>query len=183
MRWQIPTRDSEIIRLNKGLTLYLPIYVFLQRIEAQLRFLAETTRHIPWGPSTAREIVEITTRVSPPVHRGQDAWCRLSTLLSLTHGLARGFVSSARLVLLWNEPTACIGPTIILGRCPSLPAHESESMLRTYLVCREKQERERQRDKQTARGRSTRCTNSDPITSTSELLQRQNSVTAHAHQS
>jgi hypothetical protein len=37
-------------------------------------------------------------------------------------------------------------------------------MLRTYVVCRE--ERERERDKQTARGTSTQCTNnSDPITS------------------
>jgi hypothetical protein len=50
----------------------------------------------------------------------------------------------------------------------------SESMLRTHLVCREKQ----------ANGtwRSTQCTDSsDPVTSTSELLLRQNSVTAHAH--
>jgi hypothetical protein len=38
-----------------------------------------------------------------------------------------------------------------------------------------------ERDKQTARGRSTQHTNnSDPITSTSELLLKQNSVTAHA---
>jgi hypothetical protein len=38
-----------------------------------------------------------------------------------------------------------------------------------------------ERNKQTARGRSAQCTNnSDPITSTSELLLRQNSVTAHA---
>jgi hypothetical protein len=65
-------------------------------------------------------------------------------------------------------------------RCPSLLMHESESMLGTYLVCREKQERER--NKKTARGRRTQCTNnSDPITSTSELLLRLNSVTAHAH--
>jgi hypothetical protein len=41
-----------------------------------------------------------------------------------------------------------------------------------------------ERNKQTARGRSTQCTNNrDPITSTSELLLRQSSVTAHAHQS
>jgi hypothetical protein len=43
-------------------------------------------------------------------------------------------------------------------------------MLRTYLVCREKQ----------ADGAWEKCTNSDPIPSTSELLLRQNSVTAHA---
>jgi hypothetical protein len=73
---------------------------------------------------------------------------------------------------------------IILGRCPSLSAHESESMLRIYLVCREKQERGREKNKQTARGKGTQCTNdSDPITSTTELLLRQNSVTAHAHES
>jgi hypothetical protein len=51
---------------------------------------------------------------------------------------------------------------------------------------RNKRERKREREsnKQTARGRSTRSTNdSDSITSTSELLLRQNSVTAHAHQS
>jgi hypothetical protein len=31
------------------------------------------------------------------------------------------------------------GAPIMLGRCPPLSEHESESMLRTYLVCREKQ--------------------------------------------
>jgi hypothetical protein len=73
----------------------------------------------------------------------------------------------------------CTGAQIMLGRCSSLSAHEGESMLRTYLVCRE---RERERERQTARGRSTQCTNiSDPVTATSELLLRQNSVTAHAH--
>jgi hypothetical protein len=41
-----------------------------------------------------------------------------------------------------------------------------------------------ERNMQTARGRSTQCTsNCDPVTSTSELLLRQNGVTAHAHQS
>jgi hypothetical protein len=39
-----------------------------------------------------------------------------------------------------------VGAPIILCLCPSLSAHENESMLRTYLVCREK--RERERDKQ-----------------------------------
>jgi hypothetical protein len=44
---------------------------------------------------------------------------------------------------------------------------------------RQKRERERQ-----ARGISTKCANnSDPITSTFQLLLMQNSVTAHAHQS
>jgi hypothetical protein len=37
---------------------------------------------------------------------------------------------------------------MILSWCPSLSAHESESMLRTDLVCREKQEKERDRQKQ-----------------------------------
>jgi hypothetical protein len=51
-----------------------------------------------------------------------------------------------------GEPTAFtedfkdIRTPIILGRCPSLSAQESESMLRTYLVCREKRERERERE-------------------------------------
>jgi stringent starvation protein B len=41
-----------------------------------------------------------------------------------------------------------------------------------------------ERNKQTSRDRNTQCIhNSDPITSTSELLLRQNSITAHAHQS
>jgi hypothetical protein len=45
-------------------------------------------------------------------------------------------------------------------------------------------ERNKREIHQSARGRSTQCTtNSDPITSTSELLLRQNSVSAHAHQS
>jgi hypothetical protein len=75
-----------------------------------------------------------------------------------------------------------IGAPIMFGRSPSLLAHESESMLRTYLVCREKQGGERKN--QTARGTSIQCTsNSDPITSTSKLLLRQNSVRAHDHQS
>jgi hypothetical protein len=37
------------------------------------------------------------------------------------------------------------GAPIIFGRCPSMSANESEPMLRTYLVCREKQEREREK--------------------------------------
>jgi hypothetical protein len=43
---------------------------------------------------------------------------------------------------------------IFLGRCPSLSAHESESMLRTYLVCRENIRR-LAAGKQLARGNST----------------------------
>jgi hypothetical protein len=67
---------------------------------------------------------------------------------------------------LFSRATKRIGSPIILGRYPSLSAHESESMLRTYLVCREKQEKEK--EKQTARGKSTQYTNnSDTITSTS----------------
>jgi hypothetical protein len=48
-----------------------------------------------------------------------------------------------------------IGTPIILGLCPSLSAHESESMLRTYLVCREKQERERERERERDRNKQT----------------------------
>jgi hypothetical protein len=71
--------------------------------------------------------------------------------------------------------TGIIGAPIILGRCPTLSAQESESMLQW--------EREREWNMKTARG-STQCTNnSDPVTLTSALLLRQNSVTAHAHQS
>jgi hypothetical protein len=90
------------------------------------------------------------------------------------------------IILIIHRPVVgIIGAPIILGRCPSLSAHENESMLRTYLVCREKQdtERERERNKQTTYGRRTQYTNnSDPLTSSSELLLRQNSVTAHVHQ-
>jgi hypothetical protein len=65
-----------------------------------------------------------------------------------------------------------IGAPIIFGRCPSLSAHERESMLRTYLACREKLERERGRETSKRHVRKAQCTNnSDPITSTSELLQ------------
>jgi hypothetical protein len=82
--------------------------------------------------------------------------------------------------MLSRSKDCSIGEPIIIGRCASLSEHESQSMLRTYLVCREKQEREREkareRNKQTARGISTQCTNnSNPITSTSELFLRQNS--------
>jgi hypothetical protein len=41
----------------------------------------------------------------------------------------------------WNQAlrerqnAICIGAPITLGRCPSLSEHESESMLRTHLVC------------------------------------------------
>jgi hypothetical protein len=60
------------------------------------------------------------------------------------------------------------GEAIILGRCPSLSAHESESMLRAYLVCRE-------REKQANGTWKKQCTNnSDPVTP--ELLPRQSSV-------
>jgi hypothetical protein len=40
---------------------------------------------------------------------------------------------------------------ILFGRCPSLSAHESESILRTYVVCRENI----RRHKQLAHGKST----------------------------
>jgi hypothetical protein len=49
-----------------------------------------------------------------------------------------------------------IGAPIIVGRCPSLSAHESESMLRTYLVCREKQERERESERERKQANGTR---------------------------
>jgi hypothetical protein len=39
----------------------------------------------------------------------------------------------------WGGLLHSTGAPIVLGRCPSPSAHESESMLRTYLVCREKQ--------------------------------------------
>jgi hypothetical protein len=96
---------------------------------------------------------------------------------------------------LWHHPKDGISvpelmPSFVACARPSLAAHESESMLRTYLICREQRERERERERKKERertngtGRSTQCTNnSDPITSTSGLLLRQNSVTAHAHQS
>jgi hypothetical protein len=78
-----------------------------------------------------------------------------------------------------------IGAPIIFGRCPSLSAHGSESMLRTYLAAernKRERDREREREKQSNGKWETQCANnSDPITSTSELLLRQNSVTAHAH--
>jgi hypothetical protein len=43
------------------------------------------------------------------------------------------------------------GVPIILGRCPSLSAHESEFMLRTFLVCRKKQDRKRERERETSK--------------------------------
>jgi hypothetical protein len=46
-----------------------------------------------------------------------------------------------------QSPKKSIGVPIIFGRCPSLSAYESESMLRTYLACREKRERERETSK------------------------------------
>jgi hypothetical protein len=46
-----------------------------------------------------------------------------------------------------NIASECIGAPILFGRCPSLSAHENESMLRTYLVCREKQEKETETSK------------------------------------
>jgi hypothetical protein len=72
----------------------------------------------------------------------------------------------------------------------SLPVSFTESM--RVSLCHEpissaernNTERERNDKRQTTRGRSTQSTNnSDPITSTSELLLRQNSVTAYAHRS
>jgi hypothetical protein len=44
-----------------------------------------------------------------------------------------------------------IGCPIISDRCPSLSAHESDSMLRTYLDSREKQERVRERERETSK--------------------------------
>jgi hypothetical protein len=44
-----------------------------------------------------------------------------------------------------TEGREVTGASIILGWCPSLLTYESESMLRTYVVCREKQQREREK--------------------------------------
>jgi hypothetical protein len=68
-------------------------------------------------------------------------------------------------VMSWRRPMASVGRTdapIILGRCPSLAAHESESMLQTYLVCRGKQEKERETSKRHV-GEEQCTNNSDPI--------------------
>jgi hypothetical protein len=91
--------------------LYLLIHVFLEAIEAQLWFVTEATGYIlttpicPWGPSATRELIEVTTRISPPVHGRHDATSRLPTLFSLTHELVHWFVSSARFVILWKAQT------------------------------------------------------------------------------
>jgi hypothetical protein len=74
-----------------------------------------------------------------------------------------------------------IGAWIILSQWPSLSAHEW--VYATYFSRLQRKTRERERNKRAAHGRRTQCINSDPVTSTSELLQRQNSVTAHAHHS
>jgi hypothetical protein len=54
------------------------------------------------------------------------------------------------LIVFFREQIRSTGAPIILGRRPSLSAHESESMLRTYLVCRER-ERERERERATSK--------------------------------
>jgi hypothetical protein len=69
----------------------------------------------------------------------------------------------------------CIGAPIFLGRYPSLSAHENGPMIRTYLVCRE---RERETSK-----RHVGEAHSVLLPITSEFLPRQNRVIAHAHES
>jgi hypothetical protein len=64
---------------------------------------------------------------------------------------------------------------IILGRCPIVSLRMRVTLSKELISSAE-------RNKQTTCGRSTQCTNrSNPVTSTSELLLRQNSVNAHDH--
>jgi hypothetical protein len=80
-------------------------------------------------------------------NRGKKVWHFHSHWMPLTKALSS--ISNSALqakYTAWRHGVyICIGAPIILGRCPSLSAHESESMLRTYLVYREKRERERER--------------------------------------
>jgi hypothetical protein len=74
-----------------------------------------------------------------------------------------------------------IGAPIILGRVPHCQRMRMSMCYELISSAERGREREREGSKQTAFGRSTQCTNtSDPITTTSELLPKQNSVTAHA---
>jgi len=80
----------------------------LQSTETQLRALTVATGHIPtpdscpWGPSATSELIEVTTGVSPQVHRRQDAAGRLPTLIGLAHELVLGLVSGTGVVILRN---------------------------------------------------------------------------------
>jgi hypothetical protein len=132
-----------------------------------LRF-GESRRVLVFAELTALVFAELTAPISKPV----------STLsvhylcLLRTWSTERKYRLSAR-TLVWEPAT--LGAPITLGWCPLLAMRAS---LFYELIS------SAERNKQTTRGRSTQCTNnSDPITSTSELLLRQNSVTAHANQS
>jgi hypothetical protein len=67
---------------------------------------------------------------------------------------------------------------IILGRCLHCQRMRM-SLCYEFISSAGRNKRESQRDKQMAHGKRKQCTN-NRITSTSELLLRQNSVTAHA---
>jgi hypothetical protein len=78
------------------------------------------------------------------------------------HGVMRDCFQHKNAKPEWRDCEACtyrncerrsddpIGTPIVPGRRASLSAHESESMLGTYLVCREKQEKERETSKRHA---------------------------------
>ena len=76
---------------NTELTLNLLVHVFLYSTETQVRVLTvvigqiSTSEPCPWGPSATRELIEVTTGVSPPVHRRQDAAGRLPALIGPAH--------------------------------------------------------------------------------------------------
>jgi hypothetical protein len=80
----------------------------------------------------------------------------LRTKIRVTQRLATSYTNSKSLkkpevrasIVMVKEGEGSIGAPIILGRCPSLSAHESESMLRTLSrLQRETRERERQTSK------------------------------------
>jgi hypothetical protein len=93
---------------NTKLTLNLLIHVILQGSETQLRVLTVATGRIPksdlcpWGPSATRVLIEVTTGVSSPIHRSQDAVGRLPTLIGLAYELVLGLVSGTGVVILRN---------------------------------------------------------------------------------
>ena len=101
--WLLPLCITAAIQ---KLTLNLLIHVFLKVTETQLRGLTVATGRIPtsgarpWGPSATRELIEVTTWVSPPIHRRQDATGSRSTLISPAHELVLRLVSNTGVVIL-----------------------------------------------------------------------------------
>jgi hypothetical protein len=135
-----PTRGGRsfgIVRSRIKATDFSLLYSVLHFLQTQSRnFMDRGLEMYIWGFGIIKELIYEELTCSDTCSAGRDISGRNAAgmLMSVSEWEAM-IIRSGDIA-----PTGVsIGSPIFLGRCPSLSAHESESMLRTYLVCREKQ--------------------------------------------